>query len=71
MLQALVDNGLFHDKQKKVAKEAPKKAAKEVPKRVEKKAPKVHLKRKTQIKRFALWVNGKKVERWYTADAGW
>jgi uncharacterized membrane protein len=79
MLQALVDNGLFHDKRKKAAKEAPKEVVKEVPtkvvketpKRVEKKVPKIHLKRKTRIKRFALWADGKKVERWYTADAGW
>jgi hypothetical protein len=67
MLQALVDHGFFHDKQEKVAKEVPKDA----PKKVSKPAPKIHLKRKTQIKRFALWANGKKVERWFTADAGW
>ena len=63
MLQALVDNGRFHDKQMKVAKEAPK--------MVLKKAAKIHLKRKTKIKRVALWANGRKVERWFTAGAGW
>jgi hypothetical protein len=71
MLQALVGHGLFHDKENKVAKEATKKVVKETPKRVEKKAPKIHLKRKTRIKRFALWANGKRVERWFTADDGW
>ena len=48
-----------------------KNSVKGSPNRVKKTTPKIHLKRKTQIKRFALWANGKKVERWYTADAGW
>ena len=33
--------------------------------------PAIQLKRKTRIMRFALWANGKKVERWVTVDNGW
>jgi hypothetical protein len=41
------------------------------PTRRQKKVPKIHLKRKTRTMRFALWANGKKVERWVSVDSGW
>ena len=33
--------------------------------------PNIHLSRKTRTMRFALWANGRKVERWVTVSNGW
>ena len=58
---------------RKPAAAKPSQAARKEPNRISRQenAPAIHLKRKTRIMRFALWANGKKVERWVTVDNGW